>query len=425
MSTGRALKRPSSFASASAVGSIRPGRAELNRLVDETAQMLAARGLIHLNAEGAASDGRHVKLRGRQLVNFGSCSYLGLEVDERLKQGACEAIQRYGVQFSSSRAYVSTPLYAEFEELLEQIFGAKVVVTQTTSLGHLAALPVVVGERDAVLYDVLVHASVQAVLPTLRAAGVPCQQLPHNRIDHLHEALSELSPRHDKIWYLCDGIYSMHGDRAPLPELLALQERHPQLHLYVDDAHGMSWTGLRGAGTVLGANRMPPRTVVALGLSKGFAAAGAAFVFSDEQLRSQVRRCGSTLIFSGPLQPGQLGAGIASARLHLSHDLLRMQSLLCQRIQLFNELSLDSGLRIRDTSESPVRFIEVGAEEDAVERASALTDAGFFANLSVFPAVPRRRAGIRVMLTTLHTEEDVVRLVQALAAGTQRISQIR
>ena len=110
MSSSRALRRPSSFAAESAVGSIRPSRAELNRLLDETAQMLAARGLIHLTAEGAASDGRHVRLRGRQLVNFGSCSYLGLEVDERLKQGACEAIQHYGVQFSSSRAYGSTPL---------------------------------------------------------------------------------------------------------------------------------------------------------------------------------------------------------------------------------------------------------------------------------------------------------------------------
>ena len=425
MSSSRALRRAPSFASVSAIGSIRPGRAELNRLVAETAHMLAARGLIHLTAEGSASDGRHLRLRGRQLVNFGSCSYLGLEVDERLKQGACEAIQRYGVQFSSSRAYVSTPLYAEFEELLEKIFGSPVVVTQTTSLGHLAALPVIVGEGDAVLYDVLVHASVQAVLPTLRAAGVPCQQLPHNRVDRLHETLTELSTRHDKIWYLCDGIYSMHGDRAPLAELLALQARHPKLHLYVDDAHGMSWTGQRGVGTVLGGNGIPPRTVVALGLSKAFAAAGAAFVFADDELRRQVRSCGSTLIFSGPLQPGQLGAGIASAKLHLSEELPARQSLLRQRIQLFNELSLDSGLRIRDTSESPVRFIEVGAEEDALERGSALADAGFFTNLSVFPAVPRRRAGIRVMLTTHHTEEDVVRLVQALASGVQRISHIR
>ncbi|HWZ92982.1 MAG TPA: hypothetical protein VNW92_29155, partial [Polyangiaceae bacterium] len=156
-------------------------------MVDETAKLLAARGLIHLTAEDDYCDGRHVTLRAHKLVNFGSCSYLGLEVDARLKQAACSAIHRYGVQFSSSRAYVSTPLYGEFEALLEELFGAPIVVAQTTSLGHLATLPVVVGENDAVLFDGLVHASVQAVLPTLREAGVRCTQVPHNRLDRLAE----------------------------------------------------------------------------------------------------------------------------------------------------------------------------------------------------------------------------------------------
>lgn len=358
-------------------------------------------------------------------MNFGSCSYLGLEVDERLKAGACDAIQRYGTQFSSSRAYVSTPLYAELESLLEQIFRAPVVVAQTTSLGHLATLPVIVGAHDVVLYDVLVHASVQAVLPTLRAASIECTQVPHNNIERLDELLTNLAGRCEKVWYLCDGIYSMHGDRAPLAELRALQARHPALHLYVDDAHGMTWTGARGAGTVLGVGPLPERTVVALGLSKAFAAAGAAFVFNDEETRRLVRSCGSTLIFSGPLQPGQIGAGIASAKLHLSEELEVRQRVLSQRIERFNELALDAGLRLRDSSESPVRFLEIGAEEQALERASLLCDAGFFTNVSVFPAVPRRRAGIRVMLTTHHSEEDIFDLVQALCSGAHPTSHFR
>ncbi|HEY4105150.1 MAG TPA: aminotransferase class I/II-fold pyridoxal phosphate-dependent enzyme [Polyangiaceae bacterium] len=420
MSANSALHRSSS---------IRLGYAERNRLVAETARLLRERGLIHLIAEDEQNDGRHVRLRGRSLLNFGSCSYLGLEVDQRLKESACDAIQRYGVQFSSSRAYVSTPLYGEFEDLLERVLGAPVVVTQTTSLGHLATLPVVVGENDLVLFDVLVHASVQAVLPTLRAAGTRCSPVPHNRIDRVAALVSELERRYDKIWYLCDGIYSMHGDRAPLAQLSALQERHSALHLYVDDAHGMSWTGRNGAGTVLGAGSVPERTVVALGLSKAFAAAGAAFVFPDEESRSLVRSCGSTLIFSGPLQPGQLGAGIASARLHLTDELVERQALLRSRIALFNELSDDCQIRLRDSSESPIRFIEVGAEERALDLANALAEAGFFTNLSVFPAVSRRRAGIRIMLTTHHTEDDLVELVRALMKGTSgsgnRISEFR
>ena len=416
MSSQRGASRPMS---------IRPSQAERLQLVGETAKQLAARGLIHLDAEGDSSNGRLVRLRGRDLVNFGSCSYLGLEVDERLKAGACDAIQRYGTQFSSSRAYVSTPLYAELESLLEQIFRAPVVVAQTTSLGHLATLPVIVGAHDVVLFDVLVHASVQAVLPTLRAANIQCTQVPHNNIERLDELLTNLAGRCEKVWYLCDGIYSMHGDRAPLAELQALQARHPALHLYVDDAHGMTWTGARGAGTVLGFGPLPERTVVALGLSKAFAAAGAAFVFNDEETRRLVRSCGSTLIFSGPLQPGQIGAGIASAKLHLSEELEPRQRVLSQRIERFNELALDAGLRLRDRSESPVRFLEIGAEEQALERASLLSDAGFFTNVSVFPAVPRRRAGIRVMLTTHHSEDDIFDLVQALCSGAHPTSHFR
>lgn len=230
--------------------------------------------------------------------------------------------------------------------------------------------------------------------------------LPHDNLERLDEMLTQLSHRHEKVWYLCDGSTACTAI-ARRSELWALQERHPALHLYVDDAHGVSWTGKNGAGTVLGFGSIRSRTVVALGLSRAFAAAGAVFVFSDEETRSLVRACGSTLIFSGPLQPGQIGAGIASAQLHLSGELQHRQSLLSERIQLFNELSQDCGLRLGDSSESPVRFLGIGAEEQALDRATLLIDAGLFTNLSVFPAVPRRRAGIRVMLTTHHTEGDV------------------
>src|SRR6185369_5161151 len=100
-------------------------------------QRLKARGLAHASVEDARLDGRQIELAGRRLVNFGSCSYLGLETDARLKRAACEAVERYGVVFSSSRAYVSLPLYAEFEALLSEVVGGHpVVVAPTTSLLH-------------------------------------------------------------------------------------------------------------------------------------------------------------------------------------------------------------------------------------------------------------------------------------------------
>src|SRR5262252_2977214 len=154
------------------------------RLVEEMFRLMGSRGLVHRTAEDERADGRTVTLDGHRLIHFASCSYLGLETDRRLKDAACQAIERYGTQFASSRAYLSAPLYAELESHLAQMTGGlPVVVTQTTSLGHLAALPVLVGERDAVLCDIKVHASVQAVLPTLRQTGVKCEFVQHNRID--------------------------------------------------------------------------------------------------------------------------------------------------------------------------------------------------------------------------------------------------
>ena len=104
-----------------------------------------AHGVAHLVAEDEQLGGRFVTLHNRRQVNFGSCSYVGLETDLRLKAAAIDAVSRYGVQFASSRAYVSCPPYAELERLLGALFDAPLVVALTTTLAHLAALPILVG----------------------------------------------------------------------------------------------------------------------------------------------------------------------------------------------------------------------------------------------------------------------------------------
>ena len=270
-------------------------------------EMLAGAGVAHLGARDRRLDGRHLELAGRRVVHFGSCSYLGLETDPRLKQGACEAVERFGVVFSSSRAYVSVPLFAEFEELLARMVGGfPVVVAPSTSLAHQAALPVLVDDRDAVCFDFLAHTSLQAVLPVLRERGVHCEPIPHNRIDVLERRAKRLAATHRRVFYLCDGVYGMHGDLAPLDELYALLERLPALFAYVDDAHGVGWAGRHGAGVVLGERRLHERMLVALGFSKSFGAGGAALVVPDAALGRRIFGCGGPMIFSGPLQPAHL-----------------------------------------------------------------------------------------------------------------------
>src|SRR4029453_15182033 len=113
----------------------------------------------------------------------------------------------------------SCPPYAELERLLGELFGGPLVVAQTTTLAHMAALPILIGAEDAVICDQLVHNSVQAGLPTLAAAGTVCRFVRKNRADPLEAMVRTLSARHRRVWYLADGVYSMHGDVAPMEAL--------------------------------------------------------------------------------------------------------------------------------------------------------------------------------------------------------------
>jgi 7-keto-8-aminopelargonate synthetase-like enzyme len=137
-------------------------------VLDQVVSEAAARGLALQTLDDAPLDGRTISLAGRPRLNFGSCSYLGLELDPRLRDAVIAAVTRYGTQFSSSRAYVSAAPYRELEARLDRMFGGYALVTPTTSLGHLAALPVLVGSTDAVVLDQQVHASVQLAANQLR-----------------------------------------------------------------------------------------------------------------------------------------------------------------------------------------------------------------------------------------------------------------
>jgi 7-keto-8-aminopelargonate synthetase-like enzyme len=396
---------------------MRAGADERSVLAASIWSRAQSRGLVRRVAEDDRFDGRSILLDGQRVINFSSCSYLGLETDARLKTAACEAVLRFGVQFSSSRAYVSAPLYGELESLLSQMVdGAPVVLAATTSLAHQSALPVLVGDRDAVLFDVQVHASVQAALPELRLRGVPCEAVRHNRLDRLEERIVALSARHERVFYLCDGIYSMHGDVLDVEGLHALLERQPSLMAYVDDAHGVSWSGRRGAGTVLGHRRLHPRMIVLFGLAKSFAAAGGAIVLPERALAERIVTEGRTMIFSGPLQPAQLGAGVASAKIHLSEELPVLQAAVDARIEAFHQALAREEIGGVSTDHSPIRFIPMGDEQAAMDLSAALLGRGYFVNVACFPAVARRRAGLRVMLNAHHTLADIDGLVADLGA---------
>ncbi|MEZ4330742.1 MAG: bifunctional aminotransferase class I/II-fold pyridoxal phosphate-dependent enzyme/GNAT family N-acetyltransferase [Myxococcota bacterium] len=390
----------------------RDRRKLLERAIDSSVDL----GIGNCHAEDDGFDGRHVRIRGRALVNFASCSYLGLELDPRLIDAAIDATRRFGIETSSSRAYLSAPLYTEFESLIEQVFGgAHVVVAPTTTLGHLAAMPALIDDDDAVILDHQVHSSVQMAAKLLHAGGTTLEVLPHNHLDRLEDRVVALSKTHRHVWYMADGVYSMFGDLAPVAKIASILDRHEQMRFYVDDAHGMSWCGPNGAGSVLEAIELHPRMILATGMAKGFGTGGGLIVSCLPEVKKKVRRFGPTLIFAGPLQPPILGAAIASARIHLSPEIGAMQAELRERLAIFADRIRRHPVPVVSPGNTPVGFVGTGPTQVCQILCARLMDAGYFTNPAQFPATPARRSGNRFLISRHHAREDLEGLADALA----------
>ncbi|WP_036251697.1 aminotransferase class I/II-fold pyridoxal phosphate-dependent enzyme [Methylobacter sp. BBA5.1] len=382
-------------------------------------------GLAQHTTEDAFYNGRTICLNDRHLINFALCSYLGLELDKRLRQGTIDAVTRFGTQFAISRTYLSATPYGDLESMLEELFGGHVLVTPTTTLGHIAALPVLIQKGDVILLDQMVHNSVQTAAKLVQAQGVPVEVLPHGNLEILEERINELSSEYHHIWYLTDGVYSMFGDLAPVDALGKLLQRYEQLHLYFDDAHGMSWTGKHGRGYVLDQMPVRERMVVATSLCKAFSAAGGALVFPTAQMHRQVKNCGGPMIFSGPIQPPMLGAALASARIHLSPEIERLQKEIKDRITLCNLLFKEYNLPLAISSQSPIFYIKFGHPHIAAHMVKRLQDEGFYTNHAVYPAVSLRKSGIRFTLTRHLSAEDIHHFVKAVARNLPQVLEKR
>jgi 7-keto-8-aminopelargonate synthetase-like enzyme len=392
---------------------------EVLQVFDELISDGVRRGLVHNVAEDERLDGRTITVGGVAMVNFGSCSYLGLETHPALRAGVIDAVERFGTQFSSSRAFLSSPAYPAVEEALAGLFGRPTILAPSTSMGHLAAMPTVISGDDALLLDHQVHHSVQTAAKLAQAQGTRVDLVPHSDVRTLRRRVEELRRQHRRVWYALDGLYSMYADFAPFAELNELAAEQEGLWLYVDDAHSVSWTGRHGRGRAL--EELSPltlsRSVVAGSLSKSFAAGGGVLTFPDAETRRRVFTLGGPLIFSGPVQPPMLGAILASVLLHGTEEVTERQSRLLYLIRLFNKLAADYDLPVVSRSESPIRCVAAGRPEVTYNLTARLRAAGYFTDPATAPAVPARRSGARITITAHHTEDDVRGLVDVLAAA--------
>jgi 7-keto-8-aminopelargonate synthetase-like enzyme/predicted N-acyltransferase len=383
--------------------------------VDEVFTDAMKSGVLHLYSEDSHFTGRRIRIGERDLFHFGTTGYLGLEQDPRLKHAAIEAIEKYGTQFPLSKSYVSFVLYRALEERLFKMYGNPIVVTKNSTLGHIGVIPCVVRDEDAVIIDHQAHWSMHNACQLLKPRGIPVELLRHSNLEMLEEKIKELSTRCSKIWYLADGIYSMYGDCAPIPELMQLYNKYPQLYLYFDDVHGMSWVGKHGTGYVMDQLGTLPERVLLFGtLSKSFGASGAVLVCSDMEMHRKVKTFGGPLTFSAQLEPASVAAACASADIHLSDEIYTMQRELSDNINYFNDLLSKTDLPLIERNNCPVFYIGTGMPVTGYNFVNRLMDEGFFVNLGIYPGVPVKNTGVRLTISRHNQREEMKALVEAM-----------
>ncbi|HEY0467256.1 MAG TPA: aminotransferase class I/II-fold pyridoxal phosphate-dependent enzyme [Polyangiaceae bacterium] len=386
-------------------------RERKNKTVNRILEEARRNGLICNRAESA--NGPKCTIGGRALSNFGSCSYMALETHPALKAGAAAALEEYGTQFHFSRAYLEAPLYGELEDALDALTGRPTLVAASTTLAHLSALPVLINDDDVVLIDQFAHASLHMATELLK--GTLVERVRHNRMDFLEDKIKAHTRAGRAIWYICDGVYSMLGDFAPFEALRELLDRYPQLHLYIDDAHAVSWAGKHGRGVALTHLGNSERVVVALSLNKAFSGAGGALALPSEALRRQIRHCGGTMVFSGPIQPPMLGAALASAKLHLEPGFEVLQAELYERIRAAREAIARYGLPVATEDWTPICMVQFDSAERARRAVGEIMARGFYCCYSSFPAVPMDRPSLRFTLSRHNALPEVARFVETLA----------
>jgi 7-keto-8-aminopelargonate synthetase-like enzyme/predicted N-acyltransferase len=383
--------------------------------VDEVFSEAKKEGILHLYAEDKVLTGRTIQIKGKEMLHFGTTGYLGLEQDDRLKEAAIQAIRNYGTQFPLSKSYISHPLYSELESKIEQMYGIPPIITKNSTLGHLAIIPTLIRDEDAVIIDHQVHWSVQNACQLLKLRGIPVEMIRHSNLDMLEDKIKQLSTKCNKIWYMADGVYSMFGDYAPIPELLALTQKYTQLNLYFDDVHGMSWKGKNGTGFIFDAiKELPENCIVVSTLSKTFGASGATLFCKNQKLRDKIKNFGGPLTFSAQLEPASVAAAIASADIHLSPEIQLKQKDLADKIAHFNQLLTLGSLPIISKNDSPVFFLGMGTPATAYNFSKRLFKEGFFLNLGIYPAVPIKNTGIRITLSSHNQQQDITALSEAL-----------
>ena len=356
-----------------------------------------------------------ITIEGRQFISMASNNYLGLANHPAVNQAAIEAIEQWGVGAGAARliAGTMTPHY-QLEQNLAQFKQVEAALTfgtgYTTNLG---LIPSLIDRDGLILADRYCHAS---LIEACRLSRARLRVFHHNDVEHLEKLLK----KREKAWptlIVTEGVFSMDGDLAPLPDLLALCRQY-EATLVIDDAHGTGVMGKNGRGTVehFGVN---PQDVIQMGtLSKAIGTSGG-YVAGPASLKDYLINTAKAFIYT-TAQPPAIAAGASAAIRIIQHEPARRERLRNNRNALHASLT-GMGFQLAD-SQSPILPIIVKSPETALKMSQALYEAGVYVPAIRPPTVPKHSSRLRLTVSSEHTKEQLKNVVTAFRKAQEAFS---
>jgi 8-amino-7-oxononanoate synthase len=342
-----------------------------------------------------------VSIEGRELIMLGSNNYLGLTTHPHVRERARQALEKYGTSCTGSRLLNGNlDIHVELEERLARFVGKESALVFSTGFGtNLGTISAIVGRHDSAVIDKDDHAS---IYDGCKLSWGKTIRYDHNDVASLREALDKADLKDGGALVVVDGIFSMEGDIAPLPDMLPVL-REFGARLMVDDAHASGVLGSHGEGTAAHFGVTDEVDLIMGTFSKSFASLGG-FIAGDELVIDYIRHASRPFIFSAAMAPPSVGACIGALDVMESEPRHRERLWeIVRKMQTgYRELGFDTG-----TSETPVIPIILGDEMLVFGFWRRLLEEGVFVNPVRPPAVPQGRALLRTSYMATHTDEQL------------------
>ncbi|MBP7600226.1 MAG: pyridoxal phosphate-dependent aminotransferase family protein [Thermoflexales bacterium] len=355
------------------------------------------------------TEGTEVVIDGKRLIMIGSNNYLGLTTHPKVRQAAIDAINRYGTSCTGSRFLNGTlEIHKELERRLARFMGKEAALIFGTGYqANLGALTALLGKDDIAIADKEIHAS---LVDALQMAGCRLKRYRHNDMEDLERVLKDVnaeSPSAGKL-IIVDGVYSMGGDLAPLPDIVALAKRY-EARFFVDDAHGLGVMGEGGRGTHFHFNCVDDVDLVMGTFSKSFASLGGVIAGSREVI-DYIQHHARSLIFSASMPPANVATVLACVDI-VEADPSYVAQVHTQSAKVRTALR-GMGYNCGE-SVTPIVPVFIGSEMNTVFAWKAFFEHGVYVNPVLPPGVPPNKSLLRTSYMASHTDEQIERVIQA------------